>query len=104
MVTASLQSPVGNFISKKSARVSLPVPTKKTFVTRDTQDLVRDSESFCRFGNICAYSHHKRHDFSNKKIMCEMEAKMQNLEIPYKVEINHLNNKLKLLSRKGSYA
>ena len=29
-----------------------------------------------------------------------MQAKVQNLEITYKVEINHLNNKLELLSKK----
>ena len=29
-----------------------------------------------------------------------MQAKMQNLEITNKVEINHLNNKLELLSKK----
>ena len=33
-------------------------------------------------------------------ILCEMEAKMLNLEITHKVEINHLNNKLELLSKK----
>ena len=32
--------------------------------------------------------------------MCEIQAKVQNLEITYKVEINHLNNKLELLSKK----
>ena len=42
MVTASLESStVGKFISKKSARVSHPVP-KNMFATKDTQDLVKD--------------------------------------------------------------
>ena len=41
MDTVNLESTAGNIISKKSARVFPPVPTKM-FATRGTQDPVRD--------------------------------------------------------------
>ena len=62
------------------------------------------AESFCRFENSCAYSHQEKNEFQNKNILCEMQAKMQNLEITHKVGINNPNNKVELLSKKGSYA
>ena len=62
------------------------------------------SKSFCRLKNSCAYSHHEKHDINNKNILGEMQTKMQNTEITHNVELDHLKNKIELLSKKGPYA
>ena len=58
------------------------------------------SESFCSFKNSCAYSHHEKPNLNNKNILGEMQPKMQNLEITHNVELDHLKNKMELLSKK----
>ena len=101
MDTVSLESSAGNTILKKSSEVSHHVPTYKIAI-RDTQDLVRDSHQRVSVAlkKSCAYSHHEKPNLNNKNILGEMQPKMQNLEITHNVELDHLKNKMELLSKK----